>query len=287
MTTMAWDGEMLAVDSQATSGCGTKTMTDKLRVGKWSGMDAAYAGTGSRAEADEIADWLFGTGDKPTLDDDGTHGLLVTYQKAYFIEGKRCRIIPVIDRFHALGSGRESALGALHEGANAERAVTIACQVDAYSGGPIQTYVPTDGAPRVDYENRKLVKFACIGEGCDATLYSPAMCTPCARKLQAQDENHMKFNAVVADERARVRRVVGEYMDEKPGAEAFAFEDVVDYLQKAMNLLSYQVKAPQNTLVSILETVGRGEPQPPMCDEEKMGTPITLEDLDQMDSEAP
>jgi hypothetical protein len=97
----------------------------------------------------------------------------------------------------------------------------------------------------------------------------------------------MSFNAVVADQRARVRCSVGQYSDEKPGSEAFAFEDVVDYFQKAVNLLSYQVRAPENTLVSILETVGRGEPQPPMCDEEEMGTPITLEDLDQMENEAP
>jgi len=149
MTTVAWDGDVLAVDSQATSGCGTKTTTAKMRTGTWQDRDAAYAGVGSRAEADEIADWLFNRGDKPTLDDDTTHGILATYGQAYFVEGKRPRLIPMMDRFHALGTGRETALGAMHCGSSAELAVNIAIRVDAYSGGPVQTHQPSD-SPRVE-----------------------------------------------------------------------------------------------------------------------------------------
>ena len=41
--------------------------------------------------------------------------------------------------FMALGSGSKAALGALHMGADAVRAVEVASLADAYTGGPIIT----------------------------------------------------------------------------------------------------------------------------------------------------
>ena len=288
MTTVAWDGRVLAVDSQATSGCGTKTTTAKMRTGTWQDRDAAYAGVGSRAEADEIADWLFNRGDKPTLDDDSTHGILATYGQAYFVEGKRPRFIPMMDQFQALGTGRETALGAMHCGSSAEGAVNIAIRVDVYSGGVVQTHQPAD-SPRaeevVDVEAYRRLKimysvvvaevwwlkeqiqrerrtnYRCIGDGCDETIEEPTMCPACVRKMQCDRDDQLKLNATVADERARIRTSVGYYEMQGPEQldQAFAFADVVDYFQKAVALVSSNVGAESPTLVSVLETTSRWE----------------------------
>jgi len=185
MTTVAWDGRVLAVDSQATSGCGTKTTSAKMLTGTWQDRDAAHGGVGSRAEADEIADWLFNRGDKPTLDDDSTHGILATYGQAYFVEGKRPRLIPTMDQFQALGTGRETALGAMHCGSSAEEAVNIAIRVDVYSGGPVQTHQPAD-SPRaeevVDVEAYRRLKI----------MYSVAVAE--VRRLKEQIQRERRTN---------------------------------------------------------------------------------------------
>jgi hypothetical protein len=280
-----------------------------MRTGTWQDRDAAYAGVGSRAEADEIADWLFNRGDKPTLDDDTTHGILATYGQAYFVEGKRPRLIPMLDQFHALGTGRETALGAMHSGSDAEGAVNIAIRVDAYSGGLVQTHQPVD-SPRVeevvDVESYRRLKvmysdavaevqrlkeqiqrerrtnYQCIGDGCDESLVEPTMCLTCVRKMQCDRDDQLKLNATVADERARIRTSVGYYEMQGPEQldQAFAFADVVDYFQKAVALVSLNVGAESPTLVSVLETTSRWEDPFPM---EPGHEPVTDLDLIMMD----
>lgn len=313
MTTVAWDGKVLAVDSQATSEfSGVKTLSDKLRKGNWRGQDAAFAGVGSRAQADEIAEWLFGaTGMPPVLDEDGTHGLLVVYQKAYFVEGKRPRLIEVLESPQALGSGRGVALGAMYAGRSAEDAIRIAIQVDAWTGGPVRFHEPVDTPPveeLVDWAafqrlkvmhsdavtevqrlrmvvldlERRQPKYQCIGDGCDEALAGPTMCLTCVRKMQCDRDDQLKLNATVADERARIRTSVGYYEMQGPEQldQAFAFADVVDYFQKAVALVSSNVGAESPTLVSVLETTSRWEDPFPM---EPGHEPVTDLDLIMMD----
>jgi 20S proteasome alpha/beta subunit len=44
-----------------------------------------------------------------------------------------------LDRpFYAIGSGRDFAMGAMQAGASAERAIEVACELDAYSSKPVE-----------------------------------------------------------------------------------------------------------------------------------------------------
>jgi hypothetical protein len=84
-------------------------------------------------------DW-YGTGRaKPTslIDGDADFTALVLTKKGLFEYDKWCRGEKVIGRFYAIGSGAKAALGALHMGATARRAVEIACRVDPYSAPPL------------------------------------------------------------------------------------------------------------------------------------------------------
>lgn len=71
---------------------------------------------------------------KPGTDFDALvirNGRLYVYDNAFACDEVR-------NEFWAIGSGAEAALGALHAGADLERAVEIACRVDNSSGLPIQ-----------------------------------------------------------------------------------------------------------------------------------------------------
>jgi hypothetical protein len=46
-------------------------------------------------------------------------------------------IMPVKPKFHAVGIGRSLALGAMAQGANARRAIEIACEFNVYCRGPV------------------------------------------------------------------------------------------------------------------------------------------------------
>ncbi len=60
----------------------------------------------------------------------------------YLYEGDNiCRPVEVESKFHAIGSGAQAALGAMHHGASAIQAVKIACKIDSNCGLPIQTMV--------------------------------------------------------------------------------------------------------------------------------------------------
>lgn len=47
------------------------------------------------------------------------------------------QVIEVRERFTAVGSGEQFAIGAMAAGMNAEQAVSIACRYDGASGGPV------------------------------------------------------------------------------------------------------------------------------------------------------
>lgn len=48
--------------------------------------------------------------------------------------------IPIEQRHFAIGTGGKTARGAMAAGATCARAVRIACDIDATSGGPVRTY---------------------------------------------------------------------------------------------------------------------------------------------------
>ena len=66
---------------------------------------------------------------------------LVLTPHGLFEYDRWCRGEKILNKFYAIGSGAKAALGAMHMGANAIRAVRIACEIDPYSSPPIVSMV--------------------------------------------------------------------------------------------------------------------------------------------------
>lgn len=136
MTTIAYDGKSVAVDSQCTNGATVSRMNKALRL-KGGGL---LISAGKTNDAYRVKRWLDegSKGDPPAVDDGFG---------AFLIRGGRIRLFaggsepqPLPDKFFAIGSGRDFAIAAMHLGLSAEEGVKIACKYDAYTGGPIRVF---------------------------------------------------------------------------------------------------------------------------------------------------
>ena len=78
--------------------------------------------------------WLEG-GEKPTVKDFAAM-LIGPNKQCYRLEDKLVAF-QVESSFHAVGSGRDFAIAAMHLGKTAREAVELACLYDIYTGGPI------------------------------------------------------------------------------------------------------------------------------------------------------
>lgn len=147
MTTIAWDGRIIAADSLTSEDSGIMHGNlDKLHVGR----DFIVGLAGTRADsvrwlrtlsASTSADEIIARGYPEYSTDNDPHILLVkigghayTHTQGVFVEfqgtcnGHMC---------WAIGSGREVAIGAMLAGASAEQAVKFAAEVDPYTGGKV------------------------------------------------------------------------------------------------------------------------------------------------------
>lgn len=57
-----------------------------------------------------------------------------------WLEGPRFKPVTFPHDYLSIGSGRDFALGAMAQGATAQKAIEIACSLDTYSGGPVVAY---------------------------------------------------------------------------------------------------------------------------------------------------
>lgn len=131
MTTIAFDGKSLCADTRGTSG-GFPFTNDKayrLKDGR------LYAGSGDAQDCEAVRVWLESGGEKPTVKDFvgmviGADGSILHYED---------NLVPfqVTTRFHAIGSGRDYAIVAMHMGKTAREGVELACLYDVYTGGLI------------------------------------------------------------------------------------------------------------------------------------------------------
>lgn len=131
MTTIAWDGEILAADSQAQT-------TFKSRIRKLYRLTdgSIFGAAGLVQEALAVVAWLQGD-EKPT-DLQNFEGLIITAAGASVL-GMRLMREPVLEPFYAVGSGAHYALTAMACGKNAVQAVRVAIRFDPESGGRVQT----------------------------------------------------------------------------------------------------------------------------------------------------
>lgn len=147
MTTIAFRDGIMAADSRETidtEAGGTrlrsceKLFRKTIKVGKRR-EEHLLGFFGESSPALVYLDW-YGSG-KPMpamfADMDADFGCLIYSWRGLFEVDAYCRPEKVIEKFWAVGSGAKAALGAMHAGASARKAVAIACLIDPFSAPPI------------------------------------------------------------------------------------------------------------------------------------------------------
>lgn len=132
MTTIAWDGKTLAGDTRCVAGgfCFGTVKIWRLTDGR------LFGGSGNAEDCEAVRHWLEHPQEpKPTVKDFA--GIVISPDgRCHRVEDKLF-IFEVTTPFHAVGSGRDYAMAAMHYGIPAVDAVRLACIYDAYTGGEI------------------------------------------------------------------------------------------------------------------------------------------------------
>lgn len=139
MTTIAVRNGVMASDSRITheSESGGSRVTRCVKM--YRRRDAIIGVAGDGGAGSVFVDW-YGSG-KPVpqilIDFDADLTALVLTRRGLFTYDAYCMPEKILDRFWAIGSGTKAALGAMHMGASAERAIEIACLIDPYTAPPV------------------------------------------------------------------------------------------------------------------------------------------------------
>lgn len=131
MTIIAWDGETLAADKQATDDGVRRTVTKIRRVEKGKLKGYLMGGSGCCSQANMMMDW-FEAGANPDhfpkyQDHDNYAAVLTVITPDKTILRYEFQPVPIVfeDDQYATGSGRDIAYGAMAMGADAVSAVAI------------------------------------------------------------------------------------------------------------------------------------------------------------------
>lgn len=137
MTALAYDGRLIAIDSQTTQGDRKDFLRKAWEVSTPDGEDLVVFGAGTVEDILRCVDAMRAGTRLPPGD---YHLLVVGLQETpvEFCGDDTAR--RVTDGPWAGGSGAHAALGALLMGADAAHAVKVACEIDLYSGGPVVVY---------------------------------------------------------------------------------------------------------------------------------------------------
>ena len=147
MTTIAFDGHEMASDTLAVDGWGQINSVDKLFRGK----DFLAGGSGSygllkrwwkntrtlalhELLAQGYPDYVKDTNDPGLMLVSTVSGVVYTHTAGEFMLISR--------RYHAIGSGRDYALAAMHLGRSASEAINLTMLFDVNTGGSV-TVIPT------------------------------------------------------------------------------------------------------------------------------------------------
>jgi len=138
MTVIAWDGKSLAADRQCQAQGVQRPVTKLHKVRTVTAEEWVVAFCGSLAQGLVLMEW-FKEGADPgkwpafqRTDDWST--LVVANRSSCFMYEQEPVRIHLPGPFMAFGGGKEFALGAMSAGANAKRAVEIACEHCIYCG---------------------------------------------------------------------------------------------------------------------------------------------------------
>jgi ATP-dependent protease HslVU (ClpYQ) peptidase subunit len=144
MSVIVWDGKLLASDSQVTDGSMRRTTTKIRRVEKGKFKGFLLGAAGATATANLLMDW-FEQGAKAEhfpyeyAKSDMLGATLVAITKDKVILRYDHLPVPIImeDEVYCTGSGRDFAYGAIAMGADAIKAVEVACQYSTECGGEV------------------------------------------------------------------------------------------------------------------------------------------------------
>jgi hypothetical protein len=134
MTTIAWDGTLLAADRLGDSGGFAFEVSKIFELG-----DGRILGiAGDYAVGSQIADYLAGVGERPDFEPGMFEGILIEDGEAYLMQS---RLVPIpVKAPHAIGSGRDYAIAAMRMGGSAIYAVEVASEYDPESGFGVEAY---------------------------------------------------------------------------------------------------------------------------------------------------
>lgn len=135
MTTIVYAGGVLAADRRVTLGDTIVGDTYRKVFVTPDGFLGAWAG--SVASGHAFAEWASGSRDTEPPRGQYSGILIGPKGKVYEFEEGRPMPNPRRAKFYTWGSGSPAALGALHAGADARKAVLIAQKIDSASGGGV------------------------------------------------------------------------------------------------------------------------------------------------------
>lgn len=154
MTVIAWDGKVLAADKQATES-GLRHSTTKIKrvtAGKFKRYLVGASGCASQGNM--MISW-FESGANPDAypdyqDTEDLSAQLVAISPDGLIYRFDFNPIPAVfhDKIYALGNGRDVALGAMHMGADAIKAVELASELCSGCGMGIDSLVMKEKGKR-------------------------------------------------------------------------------------------------------------------------------------------
>jgi ATP-dependent protease HslVU (ClpYQ) peptidase subunit len=134
VTSIAWDGSTLAADSQITVGSTKYQGTKIFRLSDGS----LFGGAGDGSTVNRARDYLDGKRKtRPKMD--GAVFIRIMPDKEIRLYAGTWDYEVLSDRFVAVGSGADFALGAMECGKGAVQAIEIACRRDAASGLPVES----------------------------------------------------------------------------------------------------------------------------------------------------
>lgn len=133
MTTIAAKAGQMAADTQLTSGANVRVQ--KIVRLKDGGI-AGGAGHWSRAWAG--LQWLADGEEGPPPKIKGAELLILRPDGTLWIAEGEFPAYPLLDKAAAIGAGAQAAMAAMDGGADAVKAVQVACKLDAYTSAPVQ-----------------------------------------------------------------------------------------------------------------------------------------------------
>lgn len=140
MTIIAWDGEMVAADKQATQN-GTTRITTKLVM--MNNVVATF--NGCEAAGLMLSNWYFEGANidkwpQKIQDGEDWSELIIFEYPNVFVYQRYPQCIQIKNKFWAWGSGKDLAIGAMAAGASAIEAVKIASKYDDGCGLGIDSF---------------------------------------------------------------------------------------------------------------------------------------------------